>query len=156
MGIMSMGQGEVARVDVTAPFRALTFPLLELVLVTGVSWIGIGWLDARATDPVLRNALVLLWAVLVVWRFVLPVVRTRRKRFVVTNRRVIARAEGLRAATDSIPLMDIVGVRRRRGGISLAIRGYDQALYFPDLPRTKKIERIIAAQLDELRSPVWR
>ena len=34
-----MGQGEVKRADVSAPFRALIFPFLELILITGLLWI---------------------------------------------------------------------------------------------------------------------
>ncbi|MEX3507015.1 hypothetical protein VVR85_06390 [Corynebacterium sp. LK2590] len=156
MGYMTMGPGEAKRVDVTAPFRTLVFPLLELILITGVCWIAIGWLDAQGADLRLRNALVVLWGALSVWRFVLPVIRSRRKRFIVTDRRVIARAARLGGRTDSIPLRDIVGARRRRGGISLAIRGYDQTLYFPDVPKTKKVEAAIGDQLRALRSPIWR
>ena len=104
----------------------------------------------------LRNAVVAIWAGLSLWRFVLPVTRLRRKRFIVTNHRVIARAPTFQGQTDSIPLRDIVGVRRRRGGISLAIRGYDRALHFPDVPKTKRIEKLLNQQLSELASPIWR
>ena len=160
MSIVKMGRGEVKHVDVTAPYRALLWPVLELILITGISWIAIGWLDVQVNnqglDVALRNAVVALWAGLSVWRFVLPVVRMRRKRFIVTNQRVIARAPTLQGQTDSIPLGDIVGVRRRRGGISLAIRGYDRAIHFPDVPRTKRIEKLLNQQLSELASPIWR
>ncbi|MFH0411245.1 hypothetical protein ACG98H_03905 [Corynebacterium sp. L4756] len=160
MSIQKMGQGEVKHVDVTSPFRAHLFPILELVLITGVLWILIGWLDVQvnqgAIDLALRNGVVLLWSCLALWRFVLPVFRQRRKRFIVTNRRVIARAPTMKGQTDSIPLGDIVGVRRRRGGISLAIRGYERAIHFPDVPKTKRIEKILNQQIAELRSPIWR
>lgn len=165
MGALRRGKNEVTYVDVTAPFRSLTFPFLELIIVTGVCWMGIGWLDvnelpgqaaAFLTDRQARDGLLGLWAILVVWRFVLPLLRARRKRFVVTNQRVIARAGRLGARTDSIPFHDIVGVRRRRGGISLAIRGYDRPLYFPELPKTKAVERAIDEQLANQRLPLWR
>ena len=155
-----MGNGEVKHVDVTAPYSALLWPVLELVLITGICWIGIGWLDVQvnngAFDVAIRNAVVGLWALLSVWRFALPVIRQRRKRFIVTNYRVIARAPTFKGQTDSIPLRDIVGVRRRRGGISLAIRGYDRAIHFPDVPKTKRIEKALNQQLNELSSPIWR
>ena len=31
-----MGRGEVKHVDVTAPYRALLWPVLELILITGI------------------------------------------------------------------------------------------------------------------------
>ena len=143
--------GEVKRADVSAPYRSLVFPLLELILFTGILWIAIGWLDVNYVSP-LRNALVLLWGLLALWRFVVPVIRARRKRFIVTNRRVLAR-EGKREA--SVPLGDIAGVRKRRGGISLAIRGYDRAMYFPDLPKPRKLERVIDQAMRDYRDPIW-
>ena len=151
-----MAKGEIAHADVTTPFRALTFPVLELILITGICGIAAGWADNNLPDPQVHNLIVLVWVVAATWRFLLPVLRARRKRFIVTNRRVIARAGTFRGPTDSIPLSDIVGVRRRRGGISLAIRGYDRALYFPQLPKAKKIERIVDEQLREFHAPIWR
>lgn len=156
MGKLSMREGEVKRVDVTAPYRSFLFPVLELVLITGVCWMGIGWIDANTFDPTQRGAVLLAWALLALWRFVLPLMRARRRRFIVTNHRILARGGKFGAHTDSIPLRDVAGVRRRRGGITLAIRGYDRPLYFPDLPKPKKIERIIDDSLQQLHSPIWR
>lgn len=140
MGIMKMGQGEVIRADMTTPFRALLFPFLELILVTGLAWIAIGWCDRQGVDLVVRNSIVGLWAILAAWRFGLPLVKARRRRFIVTNRRVIARHG---AKVDSIPLNDIRGARRRRGGISLAIHGFERPLYFPDVPKTKRVAGLL-------------
>ena len=153
MNLMKMRPAEYPVVDVTAPYRSLIFPVLELILITGLAWIGIGYLDAHGFEATVRNAVVVLWVILVLWRFVLPVYRARRRRFILTTTRIIARTG---KKIDSIPLSDVVGVRRRRGGISLAIRGYDRALYFPDLPRTKRIERAVASELEQYSSPLWR
>lgn len=140
---MKMGRGEVVRVDMTAPYRALLFPFLELILITGLAWMAIGWADSYGLDVNLRNGIVGLWAVLSLWRFGLPLYRTRRRRFIVTNLRVIAR-EG--SHVDSIPLRDIRGARRRRGGISLAIHGYEHPMYFPSIPKAKRVEEILNEQ----------
>ncbi|QPK78704.1 hypothetical protein G7Y31_09155 [Corynebacterium lizhenjunii] len=148
MNLLTMRPGEHPVVNVTAPFRSLVFPALELMLITGLCWMAIGWLDAQWGEVQVRNAVVVLWAGLGLWRGVLPVFRARRRRFMVTNTRVIARNG---KQVDSIPLHDIAGVRRRRGGISLAIRGYERPLYYPEVPKAKKIERTI----EQLRQPVW-
>lgn len=140
MGMMKMGQGEVIRADMTSPFRALIFPFLELILVTGLAWIAIGWCDTQGVDLALRNALVGVWAILAAWRFGVPLFKARRRRFIVTNQRVIAR-QGKKV--DSIPLRDISGARRRRGGISLAIHGFERPLYFSDVPKAKKVEALL-------------
>ena len=139
-----MGQGEVKRADVSAPFRALIFPFLELILITGLLWIAIGWCDVQAVDPMLRNGLVAVWALLGIWRFLIPLYKARRKRFIVTNRRVIAR-EGRNI--DSIPLQDIRGARKRRGGVSLAIHGWDRAMYFPNVAKPKRWQRLLMIAL---------
>lgn len=66
-----MGRGEVKQSHVTAPYRALLWPVLELILITGICWI-IGWLDVQVNnqglDVALRNAVVALWAGLSLWR----------------------------------------------------------------------------------------
>lgn len=148
MNLMTMRPGETSIVDVTAPLRVLIFPVLELILATGLTWMAIGWIDATNGDPVLHNGLVVVWLLLFIWRFLVPLRRARRCRFIVTNARIVAR---MGSKVDSIPLTDIAGVRRHRGGIFLSIRGYDRALYFPNLPKTKRIERSIASRIN----PVW-
>lgn len=149
MGMFRLGQGEVVHADLTSPLRTLTFPVLELILITGVSWMLIGWLDRPdiVVEAQLRNSIVLIWFLLALWRFGLPLVQARRRRFVVTDRRVIVRAASLRTRVDSIPLREIRGVRRRRRGVSLAIAGHDRPLFFPDVPRTKKVVGLIDAAL---------
>lgn len=157
MGLFQPGQGEVVRADLTSPMRTLTFPVLELILVTGLSWMLIGWLDqpGMGTDPQLRNAVVLIWAALAFWRFVLPLLKARRRRFVVTDRRIVVRAGAWRARTDSIPFQDIRSVKRRRSGITLAIKGYDRPLYFPDVPRAKKVTQMIESSLPPASLNYW-
>lgn len=149
MGMFRIGQGEVVLADLTSPLRTLTFPVLELILITGVSWMLIGWLDRPdvVVETQLRNSIVLIWCLLVLWRFVLPLALSRRRRFVVTDRRVIVRAASLRPRVDSIPLREVRGVQCRRRGISLAIAGHDLPLFFPDVPRTKKVVGLIDAAL---------
>ena len=145
------------RADLTSPLRTLTFPALELLLVTGLSWMLIGWLDqpGSAVDPQLRNAVVLVWAALAVWRFVWPLLKSRRRRFVVTDQRLVVRAGEFGARTDSIPFRDIRSVQRRRSGIFLAIAGHERPLYFPDVPRVKKVTAMIEESLPPAPVRYW-
>lgn len=148
---------EQVLVDMTAPTSALVFPFLEVILLTGVAWMGIGWLDnpynlpevaTGVFDPVLlRNSVVTVWLVLVVWRFVLPLLRSRKQRFIVTNQRIVARPAKLTAKVDSIPLGQVLDVARRRKGISLAVRGFSYPLYFGGVPKSKKVVGAINAAL---------
>lgn len=141
-----VGEDEVVLADVCAPVSSLTFPLLELILITGVAWMAIGWMDITpAADPMLRNAVVALWAVLVLWRFVAPVIASRRRRFIVTNRRVLAR--GKRGAVDSIPHRQIHSARRERGGITVAVYGFDRPIHFERVGKTRAVEKTLQNQL---------
>lgn len=157
MGLFRPVRGEVVRADLTAPLHSLTFPALELILVTGLSWMLIGWLDqpGSVVDPQLRNAVVLVWLVLAFWRFVWPLLKSRRRRFVVTDQRLVVRAGEFNARTDSIPFLDIRSVQRRRNGIYLAIVGYERPLYFPDVPRAKRVTAMIEESLPPAPVRYW-
>lgn len=137
-----VGEDEVVLADVTAPLSSLVFPLLELVVITGVAWIVIGWMDVTASvDVGLRNAVVALWLVLALWRFGLPVLRARRRRFVVTDRRVLVR--GKRGAVDSIPRGQILSARRSKGGIDLAVYGFSNPLHYEGVAKARQVEKIL-------------
>jgi len=157
MGLFRPGRGEVVRADLTAPLHTLTFPVLELILITGLCWMGIGWLDqpGQVIDIQLRNGAVLLWALLVLWRFVLPLLRARRRRFMLTDRRIIVRAGTFTSRVDSIPLRDIRAIQRRRNAISLAILGHERPLYFPYVPRAKKVTAMIESSLPPAPVRYW-
>lgn len=146
---MRLERGEIVRADLTAPASTLFFPFLELILITALCWMGIGYMDQPGStwDVNLRNALVGVWVALALWRFVLPVLRGRRQRFMVTDRRILARAGRLGARVDSIPLRQVHSVRRYRRGISLALYGHDRPLYFENVPKAKRIERMIGGSL---------
>ncbi len=151
-----MSRGEVVRADFSAPARTLFFPFLELLLITALCWMAVGFMDqpGSAWDVNLRNGVVGLWLALSAWRFGLPVIRARRRRFIVTDQRVIARSGTLRSRVDSIPFHQIHSVRRRRRGISIAVYGYDRPIFFEDVPKTKRVEKMIGASLR--RVPVRR
>lgn len=138
----TVGEDETILADVTAPLSGMVFPLLELIVITGVSWIAIGWMDVTpGIEPVIRNAVVLLWALLVLWRFVVPLVRNRRRRVIVTDKRLLAR--GRTGAVDSIPHRQIHSARRDNGGLTVAIYGYERPIHFEQVGKVRQVERLI-------------
>lgn len=142
----AVGEDEVVLADVSAPLSSLTIPLMELIVITGVAWMAIGWMDVTPhVDPFVRNIVVAAWAVLVAWRFVGPLAAARRRRFVVTNRRILAR--GRRGAVDSIPHRQIHSVRKERGGITVAVYGYQRPIHFEKVGKTRAVEKVLAAQI---------
>lgn len=146
MAKIKLGRGEVVLADMAPPMRGLVFPFLELIIATALSWMVVGWMDTAGVDAGIRNAVVGIWFLIVLWRFVLPLVRLRRQRFVVTNKRVMF-VPGGRGRTESIPLMQIRGVRRRRGGLDIGVLGYGEAVHFPDVGRAKRVQALIEGQL---------
>lgn len=146
MAKIKLGRGEVVLADMAPPMRGVIFPFLELIIATALSWMLIGWMDTAGVDVGIRNAAVGIWFLIVLWRFVLPLIRMRRQRFVVTNKRVIF-VPGGRGRTESIPLMQIRGVRRRRGGIDIGVLGYGEPVHFPDVGRAKRVQALIERQL---------
>ena len=119
---------------------------MELIVITGVAWIAIGWMDVTpGIDPALRNLVVALWALLALWRFVGPLVASRRRRFMLTDRRILARSA--RGAVDSIPLRQIHSFRRQRGGLSIALWGFDQPVFFPQVGKARAVERALDESL---------
>ncbi|GAB3942003.1 hypothetical protein GCM10028828_07800 [Corynebacterium tapiri] len=141
--------GEQVRADLTSSPRVMVFPVIELVATTGLLWMAIGFLDSPASPfpDQLRNLFVVAWMLAVLLRFVVPLVRARRRRFIVTNRRVIARQAQLRGRVDSIPFADIHSVRRRKGGLSVAILGQPAPLFYPEVPKSRRVEEMINRSL---------
>ena len=138
--------GEQVLADVCAPLSTLTFPLMELIVITGVAWIAIGWMDVTpGVDPALRNVVVLVWALLALWRFVAPLVASRRCRFILTDRRILAR--GRRGAASSTPLEQIPPARRVKGGISVAVYGYDRPLVFEQVGKARAVDKTLQKAL---------
>ncbi|WPF66622.1 MULTISPECIES: hypothetical protein [unclassified Corynebacterium] len=146
MGTFRPGSRERVVVDVSAPLSTLIFPALEAILLTGVAWIVIGYVDRPevSVSMNLRNALVGVWALGVVWRLLLPILRARRQRFMVTTQRIVVRGPGLGARTDEISLRQVRGARKYgRGRVALGLIGYDRPVVFARLPRPKKVAQAI-------------
>ncbi|AWB81375.1 hypothetical protein C3B44_02570 [Corynebacterium yudongzhengii] len=145
---------EVIRADVTTPPGVLAYPMFEAIGITAFLWIAIGVLDNPQFgfyEPTLRSALVMVWALLLLWRLGLPLIRARRRRAVVTDQRVMIRAGSLRPRIDSIPLYDIHSVRRYKGGLNIAVFGRDRPLYYPHVGKAKKVAEIINSSLPPRR-----
>lgn len=141
-----LAEGEAVLADTNPPLTSLIFPLLELIVITGIAWIAIGWMDVTPfVNPQAHNIVVAVWALLSAWRFVLPVVRHRRQRFLLTDRRILARSA--RGAVDSIPLRQIHSFRRQRGGLSIALWGFDQPVFFPQVGKVRAVERALDESL---------
>ncbi|MBV7282787.1 hypothetical protein [Corynebacterium sp. TAE3-ERU30] len=147
--------------DATTPVTGLTFPALELVLWTGLAWIAIGFFDRLPGSPgyeqvgyfpaETRGLVLLLWVLLVLWRFVLPVVRARRRRFTVTTQRVVVRGPALRARSQSIGMRYIYRASKQRGAVVLEVAGQPHPMVFRGVPKSKQAVKAINSVLAQRR-----
>lgn len=150
-------------VDVTSPYSALIFPMLELITITGLAWIVIGYMDSANAawfiTPQLRNGFVGIWALLALWRFVLPVIRLRNRRVIVTDERITIRSAGLRAQTNTIPLHAVREVGRKHNTLYLRVAGQPQPIMVPDVACARRVQAEIESvilqpwQSRQLRQP---
>ncbi len=131
--------------DVTSSMFDLTFSVVEAILITGICWMGIGVLDhpGVAFNPAGRSILVFGWFFLLLWRLVLPFLRARRRRFIITNRRILSHPATLGGKLDSIPLDSITRVQRQGSAIGLGVAGYPAVLWFNSIPKARKAVQLL-------------
>lgn len=134
--------------DVTTPLSGMLFPVLELILWTGLCWIGIGFFDrlpgSLGYEQVgyfpaeTRSVLLLVWIILVSVRFVLPLLRARHRRFTVTDQRIVFRSGKLASRPQSIPLRTVYRAYKQRTSVVVDVVGAGQPLVFNKVPKGKQ------------------
>ncbi|MDO4908625.1 MAG: hypothetical protein Q3962_02075 [Corynebacterium sp.] len=149
--------GEAVYLDMTAPWRTLFGPLCEQVIWTGICWALIGYIDRPAPIPAfllergigtpnLHNALVGLWFLLFFIRFIIPLIRIRGQRFILSHRRIIYR-EGRRGATHDIDMNYVNNVARKGSTLYIYVEGSAEPVELPRIARAKKCESLIRESL---------
>lgn len=184
MSKIRFGAGEVILADLSPSRRSVVFPVLELILVTGVLWLGVGALDAHlatvavtaagyvpenlGTVPDLPGAagtaLPALWGrrvLLVLWvwaawrRCVRQLVFRHRSRIILTDRRLITASGAWRSTVGEIPLTEIVDVRHRGGTVQVWTRGYRVPLRLPDVPWAGEFAAMLNTRITAWARPVY-
>lgn len=84
-----------------------------------------------------------VWAVLAAWRFGLPLIRQRRLRVILSDRKLLVRRAGLRTGFDSIPLSYIQRVQRRRNTLVLGVGGHHRPYVINQVPKARKVEALL-------------
>lgn len=148
---------EYCYLDLTSPLSTMIFPLIETLVWTGLCWIAVGYFDrlpnevgyvpASDLPHSLRSLLVLVWLVVLVWRFILPLARARMWRLMVTNQRIMSRPAALSGKVESLELGYVYRVRRKRKQLLVEVAGRGLPLVFYDVPKTKKVADVINRQL---------
>ncbi|MDO5030514.1 MAG: PH domain-containing protein [Corynebacterium sp.] len=139
---------EVILLDTNPTFGRLIWPLLELMVITGVCWLLIGFIDSPNIAPGdmqgVRQLLMLAWLLLILWRVVRPVFRWLGERFVLTDRRIILRRGVLRPQVVSIDLRSVRAVNRKGAVLYLHTRHYGPPLAVEDIPSTRKVAKLVS------------
>lgn len=139
---------EVILLDTNPTFGRLVWPLLELMVVTGVCWLLIGFIDGPAIAAGdmqgVRQLLMIAWVVLVAWRVAKPVLGWLGERFVLTDRRIILRRGILRPQVVSIDLRSVRAVNRKGGVLYLQTRSFGPPLAVEDIPSSRKVARMVS------------
>lgn len=179
MAKVSIDPHEELLADLSPQRRSVVFPVLELIVITGVTWLLVGLIDAhfdnvaRATFgavyappsqivallPQDQTLMVLLWLrriVLVAWVFlswrrcIRHVVFRNRSRMMLTNERLITATGHWRSEISEIPLAHIVDARRRGSDVALYTMGARMPLVMHNVPKAKKFVRILKGEIRPL------
>jgi hypothetical protein len=163
--------------------RSTVMPLVELVLLTGIAWLGIGLLDAHLAHiaettlgyvpenitrvPELvadggatatlwgRRLLLLAWLWLAWRRCGRFLLYRQRSRMILTDRRLITATGHLRSRIGEIPLDQIGDVTRRGTTVDVWPRGGGRPLRLTDVPFAARFTRMVSDRIVPYARPVY-
>ena len=142
-----MDDDEDVLLDVNPAFARLTWPLVELALITGVIWLLIGFIDSPRIAPGdlagLRDFLLIMWPILVAWCVAKPGLEWLGERFVLTNRRIILRRGLLRPRVVTVDLRTVRGVERRGNVLQLRVSPFGPPMAIRDVPSARKVAKMV-------------
>lgn len=139
-------------------WKMLLGPALLFILVTAVAGFGLGVAQRNLDGATLLwvvIAIVVVWAALVCWRVVPPLLKWKFTHFIVTDRRVIVREGVLTHSGIDVPVARISNVQFRHGlidrflrtGTLLVVAASDDPLEFNDIPNVQKVHALLYHQV---------
>lgn len=134
----------------------MIYPILESIIYTGLCWMLIGYIDAYFSPLVAssaHNVVLGIWVFLFLVRSIVPIIRLRRRKIMVTDQRVILHNAAIRGNWESIPLQDVRDVARKRKDIYLAVAGHDRSIYLPKVPKAKKVVEVLTQLIRVHQAP---
>jgi len=134
--------------------RALAVPVVALLLLLGAGGFLLGELPP---DPAVRSVLGVVLALLLVRLCLVPWLRWRSTRLVVTDERLLLRAGVVRGTSRELPLDDVVDVSTERGPLdrllgsgTLVLSTVDgEPLVLPGVPDVGGVQQQVWELLDD-------
>jgi uncharacterized membrane protein YdbT with pleckstrin-like domain len=151
-------------------WKRLIWPVLILLLATGLAALGSGFVNSTHWDPVAKNQVAKnviygvvwgVWLVIVGWLTVWPFLSWLTTNFVVTNRRVMYRHGVLTRSGIDIPLGRINSVEFRdklsermfRTGTLIIESASQDPLEFHEIPRLRGVHSLLYHEVFDTGSP---
>ncbi|MEH6793842.1 MAG: PH domain-containing protein [Rhodococcus sp. (in: high G+C Gram-positive bacteria)] len=139
-------------------WKMLILPSITFVIVTGVAGVALGAASARLESTAANVAMIataVLWAVIVGWRCLVPLISWKCTHFIVTDRRVLIRQGVLTHSGIDIPMSRISNVQFRHGLVDRMLRtgtliiasASDDPLEFDDIPQVQRVHSLLYQQV---------
>ena len=179
MAKVTFAPDEAVLADLSPQRSSVLFPVLELVIITALLWMGVGLIDAHF-DTVARNTfgtvyappsavvamlpqdqtlVVLLWLrrfLLVAWvwmawrRCIKHLLFRARARMILTNQRLITMTGHLRSEVGEVPLRHIVDARHRGSDVAVYTMGARLPMVMHNVPHSRKFVRLLRKNMRTL------
>lgn len=152
---MDLTDGETVLLDLRPHGKALVLPVLALLLVVAAAGFGV----ARVREPFGDGVVLAAAGLLLVRLSLVPFLRWRSTRFLLTDERIALRQGVLRRTGRDVPLRRVDEVtyhqtllQRLQGCGTLVVSAGDAApVVVPDLRRVEGVQRQVYRQLDAVR-----
>jgi uncharacterized membrane protein YdbT with pleckstrin-like domain len=151
----SLGDGEQIVLDLHPHWRRLVLPMAAVPIVVGLAAFAIG---IGPGGPVYDWVIVGVAVVLLCWTSLLPYLRWKTTRYVVTNRQVLYRSGLITQTGRDVPLYRLNDVHfentiadrlTRSGDLIIESAGEQGQLRFTDVPRVDQVQQTIHRLAEE-------
>jgi uncharacterized membrane protein YdbT with pleckstrin-like domain len=134
--------------------KMLIIPVLVFLPATAVAGFLVGFAQTRLDGGASFFAVIavlVLWAIIVVWRCLIPFIRWLTTHFIVTDRRVLVRQGVITHSGIDIPMGRISNVQFRHGlvdrllrtGTLVVVSAADDPLEFDNIPDVQKVHTLL-------------
>lgn len=139
-------------------WKMLVLPSVTFIVATAVAGFLIGLASGRLDgtgSTIVTIVIAVLWAIIVGWRCVAPLISWKCTHFIVTDRRVLIRQGVITHSGIDIPMGRISNVQFRHGlidrmlgtGTLIIASASDDPLEFDDIPRVQRVHSLLYQQV---------